>query len=256
VFIKITLKGIFSPIFKKKLLIIFRMEDANQGEALFCDRTITVPRSMYHEGILLEAGESTLDLLPGVDGEAISTRMRMDNYILGSPEVTHPDAHYQKRIGVMFRMIKMIREAWRSDLIHFQRPTDSDHTIILYQGGLGGWELLVDMIEPNNVLAFRADYDFSLQEDIHEVVKRHKAGEDIFGEKGLEFLIQSYKGWKIPIIGVTKMYGFDYRTKYIFTRGKTEVEETHIDGVFVGDSTYIFGFDEHGRVVDHSLSKS
>ena len=217
-------------------------------EPVFVDRVLYTPKELYHKGILLDAAESTQDLFQGVDGEDIQNKLRIDA-ILDSPDVTKPDAPYQKRIKVMGRMLEMIHEEWRSDIVHIRRTKDRAYTSILYKGGVG-WELLVDMIEPNNIFAFRSDY--SMNDTMADLLERHKKGEDIFGENGLEFLLPCYKGWKLPIIGVKKLYGFDFNKKYIFSRGKTEVEESAVDGVFVGDRQLVFGFDNLGRVVDHS----
>jgi len=219
-------------------------------EPVFVDRVLYTPKELYHKGILLDAAESTQDHFPGVDGEAISNRLRIDA-ILGSPDVTKPDAPYQDRIHVMGRMLEMIHEEWRSDIVSLGCTKDRAYISVLYKGGVG-WELLVDMVEPNNIFAFRADYSLQVQDTMAGLIERHKKGEDIFGEDGLEFLLPCYKDWKLPIIGVKKLYGFDFYKKYIFSRGKTEVEESAVDGLFIGDRQLVFGFDDKGRVIDHS----
>lgn len=219
-------------------------------EAPLCDRVIFTPRNMYHEGILLDAAESTRDLFPGVDGEGIMNNHRIQA-LLDHPESTRPDAHYQDRIKVMFRMLKMVHDEWRSDVIRIAYPEDRTYTSILYRGGVG-WELLVDMIEPNNVFVFQSDYSLGMQECLFNIVERHKKGEDIFGESGLEFLLPIYKDWKLPVIGVKKLIGFEYDKKHIFTRGDTKIEDSAIDGILVGDIKRVFGFDEYGRILDYS----
>lgn len=205
---------------------------------------------LYHEGLLLQAAESTRDPIPGVDGEGMSNEVRIKK-ILGFPEITHPDAHYQKKIQVMFRMLEMISDEWRPDVISILRSRDEAYSSILYTGG-DGWELLVDMIEPNNILAFKDNAGLQFEESLSVHLKKNRDGEDIFGKNGLELLMPTYKGWKLPIIGLKKLYGFHLGKKTAYTKDQILVEESDIGQLFESHSKRIFQFDNLDRVVDNS----
>ena len=101
------------------------MQENNLEKALLVDRVVMVPREMYDEGILLEAAESTQDLWPGVDGEWITNNLRIQA-LLGSPEVTSPSASYQQRLKVMFRMLEMIENEWRTDIMLVNENWEGD----------------------------------------------------------------------------------------------------------------------------------
>ncbi len=191
----------------------------------------------YHEGILLDAANSTRELEFSFE-HALENNHRVEQ-LLTPPEITNPDAPYEQRLLVMWRTLRMIEHEWRSDAMHIRGWLSDPWSpyIVEYEGTpfvniqyrMGeGWELNVNAMLPNNTLAVNDGQ--LMPNDLLEIVGKHEKGEDVFGQNGLEFLLLAYSGWKIPILGIRKLILLDtsyeeVRTLRILTQGGTKTQE-------------------------------
>lgn len=193
--------------------------DNSSEEVGLIDRFVRVPRSLYSPGLLLDAADSTGDwYFDPRDAEVWMGNMHRVQLLLDPPQITKPDADYQDRIKVTFRMLEMIPMEWgRNDIIYAAGNSLGDLAHICYYAG-DGWELGINRVKPDNIFVLGYQHEPALK----EIISRHQNNEDIFGENGLEFLMPAFRGWKVPIIGVKKLIYFDADKKYTLTPGKIE----------------------------------
>ncbi|MBS3142203.1 hypothetical protein J4464_02330 [Candidatus Woesearchaeota archaeon] len=187
----------------------------------------------YHPGILLAAAESTRSPDFGFAEFRMEDDYRIQR-LLNPPPVTDPGATYEQKLTVMMRMLKMIEEDWRRNgsgavridgdffdplsgkIVNYET---TPYIHVLNRGGRG-WELHIDTSKPDTTFAFFRD---PFNDNLVKLVRRLERGKMKFGGEGAQTLISSYKGWKVPIIGLQRVLVVDFESETRYEEGQTTV---------------------------------